>query len=343
MYDRELRTHTDAQILRVALDQARDLPIVVQDHPVPDKELRSRLIHRHRIGPLIHRAWPEPDTQEWQNRQAMGQLQLVATGHEVATVLQDSGIETRVLKGLATAELDYVNPTLRHTGDVDLLVNPSDFTQASELILASGTRPHLNTAVDPELMKGSTYIHPNGTEIDLHFRLSRYFPPAPRKLMFADPCPLSGGVFAMPAELRLIHAAAHALLTPVTVRRLSSLADITALIDNTGVDWDRARHAADQLGLAEIVGAALQTEAKILARDSHPGLHWPAPPWLLNRTFIKGGRHLLSEHLLAVLALPPGSSRVQYAKGWFVPSQDSLDYRGGRAAYFKRLYRQFRA
>ena len=52
----------------------------------------------------------------------------------VARLFQDAGIEFRVLKGLATAHLDYPDPALRLTGDVDVLVRRGQLDAATEVL-----------------------------------------------------------------------------------------------------------------------------------------------------------------------------------------------------------------
>ena len=46
---------------------------------------------------------------------------------DVSARLGDAAITVAVLKGAATAHLDYEDPALRQFGDVDLLVHPEDF------------------------------------------------------------------------------------------------------------------------------------------------------------------------------------------------------------------------
>ena len=52
----------------------------------------------------------------------------------VARLFQDAGIEFRVLKGCATAHLDYPDPALRLTSDVDLLVRRGQLDAATEVL-----------------------------------------------------------------------------------------------------------------------------------------------------------------------------------------------------------------
>jgi hypothetical protein len=52
----------------------------------------------------------------------------------VAQLFKSAGIEFRVLKGLATAHLDYPDPGLRLTSDVDLLVRRGQLDAATEVL-----------------------------------------------------------------------------------------------------------------------------------------------------------------------------------------------------------------
>lgn len=69
-----------------------------------------------------------------------------------AGVLSAAGVEFRVLKGCAAAHLDYTDPALRTTSDVDLLVRRGQFSLALEAL-----SPHTDwTQASPEYRPGWT-------------------------------------------------------------------------------------------------------------------------------------------------------------------------------------------
>jgi Uncharacterised nucleotidyltransferase len=59
---------------------------------------------------------------------------------QVADRLDDAGVPFAVLKGVATANIDYADPSHRQFGDVDLLVDPGDLGAAREALERKGWR-----------------------------------------------------------------------------------------------------------------------------------------------------------------------------------------------------------
>jgi hypothetical protein len=340
------------ELVRSVLDQARNEPLSPDASIEPTAEERKRLELRHRIGPLVGRRFPTPESVEMERDLMTVQLQLSILAREVCGALSGEGIESRILKGLATSELDYAKPSLRHTGDVDLLVNRGDLERATEVLLASGLRAADEVAAaegrltDGHNLKGVVFEHHTGIEVDLHYRLSRFAPPSDEIMRHSTD--LLFGLSALSTEGRLVHAAAHAVLSPNPGRRLSSVADIVAILDNTVADsgefdWGQARALADELGLTAGAGVALRAEALLMGRDPHPGQEWPRPGRLLQSMTETTKRLPVVEHALALAALPPGMTKRSYLEHRLTPSSHLVDKRGGRLAYYRNLARRGRA
>lgn len=342
IFDPTFASDRGVELIRSILDQARRQPQLPDPTVDPTDDERTRLIRRHRIGPLVGRRFPTRESVELERDLMTAQLQLSIVAREICGTLDSEGIDSRILKGLATSELDYAKPSFRHTGDVDLLVGIDDLDRARDALLGSGLQPSDEHANDGLLLKGTVLEHASGTEVDLHYRLSRFAPPAAAEVLMRDPADLLFGLKALPAEGRLVHAAAHAVLSPNPGRRLSSVADIVAILDNTEIDWPTARSLADQLGFTGAVGVAFRAEALIMMRDPHPGLDWPPPGTLLRSMVETTHRHPLAEHWLAMNALPPGVTRRSYIGHRLVPSSPLVDKRGGRMAYYRGLMRKSR-
>ena len=343
-------------LVRAVLDQARRRPLIDEATVEPTEEERQRLEARHRVGPLVGRRFPTPEAVERERALMNVQLQLSIVAREVCSALAEAGIESRVLKGLATSELDYERPSFRHTGDVDLLVRRSDLERATEVLLAAGLTAADQVAAaegrltDGHNLKGVVFHHATGIEVDVHYRLSRFAPPT--DALMDHTTDLLFGLSALSAEGRLIHAAAHAVLTPNPGRRLSSVADIVAILDNTVADdggaggadfsWDRARGLAEELGLVPAVGVGLRAEALLMGRGHHPGLDWPRPGHLLAALTETTKVRPLVEHVLAVAALPEGITRRSYVAHRLAPSAGLVGERGGRLAYYRKLLQRGR-
>ena len=328
-----------ALVVRHVLDQARNVPELDPSAINLTDEEAGLLDIRHRIDPLVRRAWPGSDGAEASRQIAMTQLRLTEIAHVVVGWLAAESIDCRVLKGLATGRLDYSDPILRQTADVDLIVPLDEFDAAEIAILANGCTTQGTERIPGLLMKGSTLMHPSGTEIDLHYRIDRHFPAVPGPLLLADPVPIDDVLLAFPGELRLIHAAHHAVASGLSHRQMSSVADIVAIIDNTGVDWNRARALADEFGLTATVGEALRMEALIMQRDPHPGLEWPRLSGFGARIFLSHERGKMSTHVLALQNLPPGVSKAEYVWRWVVPSRAYIEQIGGLTQYGKAVFR----
>lgn len=306
-----------ADVRRVLAQARRSTQLDESGQPLTPA-LRHRLTHHHRIGPLVHKYDPSPEGHALDQQLMLGQLRLSSIARDVGQLLTEADIDLRILKGLATSELDYSIPSLRHTADVDVLVGRESIDRATSLLLDAGFRAaneadrDTGQMVDGSNLKGVVLLHESGVEIDLHYRLSRFVPHDEANALFDDASPLRFGLTALSPEGRLIHAASHSVLSPQPSRRLSSLADIVAILDNTGVNWARARRLADRIGLTSAAGAALRAEALIMGRDRHPGQEWP-PPSAGQRWLIETRRNLVPlQHLLAMQALPTTVSRRGY-------------------------------
>ena len=230
------------------------------------------------------------------------------------------GIESRVLKGLATAELDYPDPLRRHTGDVDLAVRPEQLDAAVRVLRGQGYRDH-HEPFSPHLRYGWTLRSPSGVEIDLHTRLSRRSPLGDHLFRGpGEPVPGLGGQ-ALAASHRLVHAAGHFMISPPGTRRLSGLLDVTRLHHHPDLDLEEARRFAGLLGIESLVGAGLRVEAMLSDRTKVIG-HldtWREPDWLERHTRLVPERRLLLDHFGRYREVPPGQ-RLKYLPAWLVPS-----------------------
>ena len=87
---------------------------------------------------------------------------------EAVALLADAGIDTLVLKGNATAHLDHAAPSDREVGDVDLLVRPAQLDSAMTTLQRSDyVRAVTHPFSTPNFFHSETFVHPDGTEIDL--------------------------------------------------------------------------------------------------------------------------------------------------------------------------------
>lgn len=116
-----------------------------------------------------------PDQREEAERYAIlgarHALQQEAELLDVHARLLAAGIEVRVLKGLAVAHLDYLDPSFRASADLDLLVRSECLDDAVDLLGTVGYRrelPERRPGFDARFGKDVTLQARNRYEIDLH-------------------------------------------------------------------------------------------------------------------------------------------------------------------------------
>lgn len=219
-------------------------------------------------------------------------LHIAAAARQMADLLTSSGIDFRVLKGLATAVLDHRKAGLRQTSDVDLLVRPGDFDRACRAIASSGASKMSSTEVE------TTFRGTAGVEIDLHHRLFR-FGRVDDAVLFDDPEPLPNGLgHALPAIARLVHASAHLMIKPPGRRRLSSLVDVELLRGSDKVDMAAALDLARQFGVDDLLRHSCWLADSVGRAD--PGEPPASARSLINLAYLRTRRNVMLE-TLAVL------------------------------------------
>ncbi|MDG1410873.1 MAG: nucleotidyltransferase family protein [Acidimicrobiales bacterium] len=292
-------------------------------------DLRAPLMRQylsdHRLWPLLPLDAVRPSVRpELRHRQvaiSASQMRLRSVATEVLEQFDAEGIESRVLKGLATGELDYPNYLMRHTGDVDLAVRPERLDDAVRVLRGHGYGDRYER-FSPYLSYGCTLEAPNGVEVDLHARLSRRSPLGDRLFQdLGEPLSMLPG-YALPAAHRLVHASGHFMISPPGTRRLSGLFDITRLHACHDVDLEKARRFAADLRIEALVGAGLWVEAMLSERvDVIAQLDtWKAPDWLERNTRLVPERRLLLDHLGRYREVPRGR-RLRYLPAWLLPTR----------------------
>lgn len=333
--DPELTRSSVAQLLRVPLER------------MPSLEL-SRLgptdlwlAGTHRILPLIHEAWVAAEHRSWLSdaKQSIAVIQLALEREllRVIETLEECAIEVRVLKGLATGTLDYPDPSMRQTGDIDVLVRPHDLLRSEFALRRAGYTPLPGSnAIDPRLVAGFTLLSPSGVEVDVHAALSRYHPRTASGELFRSGESLPSGAIALLPEHRLIHAAGHLVWSPPGRRRASGLLDISRILDTRRLDMEEVAAHACAFGVAPLVGIALTVEAKLRGRPT-PISQFGSLPALERRAFLGEHQRVASEHLLALSQLASWRHRLQYIRTFLAPGRQVILDRGGFCRYYGRL------
>ena len=303
-------------VMTMVTSQWRELPELDVADPVVMSVLR-----RHRIATLVPTAAVSESARSAFREQLqttyVTQMRLQAAAIEVCTALTEAGIEHRVLKGLASAFLDYPTPELRQTGDVDLAVRPDALADTERALVGLGAA-RLAGSRAGELIKGTTWRMPNGLEIDVHTRLfMRTWDHTSALDLIGESVPEVRSA-ALPLELRLVHAAGHVLGSPVGARRLSGAADVVLLLAR---DPDRAkvRGLAAEHGVEALVGTSIRTILTATGQQPWTELDdWPELDWWDRRVLLSDRRRWGLEYLGRMRNVAP-ERRLAYLPTFLVP------------------------
>lgn len=315
-------------LLRVAKGQT-----VTSNRHLSDRQMS--MLREHRVTTLVPQQWQVPDTWRLESQKlAMWSMALEAEAREAISVLRDANLSPTVLKGMATRYLDYPDPSLRHSGDLDLLVSESELGLAVEVLKAEGYSRHNPERVDQDLIKGITLTSQAGVEIDIHTRLRSEVRESGDGLRATEdfiPELLSP---ALTVEGRLVHAAEHCFHTPPGHRRLSGLADVTNILDRDDLDLSLVRALARDLGLEAPVSATLLVEAKIMDRVSAAAQFWDRPKGWEAFAYGRSDRIRWAEKVDAVLRIEGTTAKLRFVKQMAVPSLEFIAWKGGLRRYF---------
>lgn len=275
--------------------------------------------------------------QEVRQLQGTAMMRCVELEHhasEVVSALGRVGIEHALLKGIATAHLDYPDPSMREFSDIDLLVSPERLAEAMTVLAAEGwaqgyalPRYHQEFTHAVTLVKGRI-------ELDLHQRIAHRALGllVPTQELLRDRVPLALPALessALSATDRLIHAAIHSATSNIPQRRrVSSLADVLVLASSGGLDPSAVLGRADSWSLRPIVAAEIE-----LAYESAglvPSAEWMrclAQPSrrrnrLVERAYLSPARRPVVEELAYLRLLPGWGRRARYVIGYLTPEAD---------------------
>jgi len=215
-------------------------------------------------------AWRE--LAEQRPRFLAAQSRLILTLREIGALLTADGHAWCVLKGPSLAYGYYPRPDLRHSVDLDLLIDPRDLGPVLELLQKHGYQLNdRNWPMIEALMPGElSLLSPRGFVIDLHWsvmndpRLRRAVHlPTARLLSSRRPLPVSGVVTLGPAE-QLVHVGLHAATSGAN--KLQWLLDVHQ-VARTITDWDAVVELARESGTGLILGSVIR----------RAGGQWPSP------------------------------------------------------------------
>jgi hypothetical protein len=251
----------------------------------------------------------------------------------VSRLLADHGIRSAVLKGGATAHLDYPDPSWREVSDIDVLVDPAHLAGAVELLGREGWIQGY------ALPKGhDTYTHAmtlvrERMELDLHQRIGRralgLLVPTGELLDHAITFEVAGTELSALDNIdRLIHSALHVVAAFEVNRRLSSVADVLLGAGRRADVADEALARAERWRVRSLVERGI-TEAYAVARlDQHPAwreaMRRPTRrrDVLVDRAYLGAVRRPAMEELAYLRLFADWPNRWRYVRGYFAFGSD---------------------
>ncbi len=203
---------------------------------------------------------------------------LEARACALAGELQASNIDSRMLKGLANANLDYRFPEHRQFNDVDILVRGASIGAAVTILERHGFRRAFaepTPGFDERVGKGVAMTHRDGTSVDLHRTLALGYYGSQIDLdavwsetqdfVLADT-----KLHALPPIGRMVHCALHMALAPdQRWMHRWDLRTIAAAQPSTTVD--ALDEAARAWRCAAPVAAAFRAAVRAMPDDPHIG------------------------------------------------------------------------
>jgi hypothetical protein len=196
----------------------------------------------------------------------------------ISNRLAEAGInDVIVLKGCATANLDYEQPFDRFSTDVDLLISSRDERMLPEVFAEASIPPPRRRGWQVRYGKSITVVDSSGVEIDLHIMLAQSYAgaaiPAHELRQYRETFEIGGRAMnALDGPGRLIHAAIHAAGSHH--QNLNSARDIPQLVLLSEVDWRQAIERATRWRVESFVAQGVRVAWSEFAIEDHPIVEW---------------------------------------------------------------------
>lgn len=247
---------------------------------------------------------------------------------DVVTRLDERAIRFAVLKGAATAHLDYHDPSRRQFGDIDLLVDPGYLDRAISALSAAGWKQAYALPRHHERFTHAVTLRSESLlEIDLHQRVAHRslgaLIPTKQLLDARAPYEVAGHkLWALSGPDRLIHAAVHSVSSRGPYRRLSSAADVLLLAAAREHEADLTLSRAESWRVRSLLEAAV-TQSHDLAQLPVPdgwrramGTRPYRRDRLVDHAYLSPHRRPVAEELAHLRHLPNWRDRALYLSGF---------------------------
>jgi hypothetical protein len=276
---------------------------------------------------------------------------------EVAAALSDLDCSFAVLKGAATAHLDYPDASLRQYGDVDLLVAPQHFSSACSMLAERGwLQAYPLPRHHERFTHAITLRNAQRVEIDLHQRIAHraigLLVPAEELLSGSIEYEVAGTTLSALSQTdRLIHAALHAITSRGPYRRLSSGADVLVLAAAPSPTAGAVLRRAETWRIRSLVEFAIKDTyaAAQLTLPNDWGQAMSVPTGkrdrLVDRAYLSHRRRAAVEEVAYLRLMRSWSDRVSYLSGYFStdPDYTARNQRSGIVPQSRYLWSRLRS
>lgn len=320
------------RIASLGLPGANDAPFEVDS---PDQLLLLADIQRMAV--LLDRAVtsgtalaPTPDP-GWTTRcreRAVQAAETTLAAHAAvmtaAPMLDECGVSATVLKGCATAHLDYSRAVERFSSDVDVMVAAGDRDRAVEILGGEVVDAIRSPRWNDRFAHAVTVRGPTGVEIDVHTRLQHGYvgfsvPPDQLTAAITDLRIGNRDLRCLDGPGRLLHAA---LNSGGVHPSLHSARDVPQLVLVGAVDWEESTERARRWRVDGYFARGVLEAWSMFDLADHPLTEWARNHHALGRQRLAArwtGRR--AQVLAAPLALPP-SAWIAYSLPLLRPDRD---------------------
>ncbi|MEM7142985.1 MAG: nucleotidyltransferase family protein [Actinomycetota bacterium] len=254
-------------------------------------------------------------------------------------VLDDAGVDHRVLKGAALAHTVHADPAERSYGDNDILLSSPELDRGVAALIDAGAfrpMPPISATYDRRFAKSVTLRWHGPTELDVHRTLAAgpygYLIPLDDLTRVTDEFRLAGrSVRTLSVTGHLLHGAIHVALGDVEAR-LGNVRDLALLAARHDIEMDEVVETAEAWGCAAPVAKGLAaTEA--LGHDRTALERWAStyvPSRIDERRLAayadRSGR--FRRQALASWRVLSWRDRVAFGRALLVPSRANREARG---------------
>lgn len=258
-------------------------------------------VQRNRIAPLVYHNLRQTacplipgavvlQLQSEAARNALRVLMQIAEAARISRSLATAGIRSMVIKGPVLSQLAFGDPTLRESGDIDVVIDPARVTEGDRILAKAGYRrlvpdteltPRLYEAYRRRRCQFTYYLETRNLFLELHWRLTTnsLLMPLDARTSWSrsEPVRVGGASLAtLPDEELFLYLCVHGSVHMWF--RLKWLADIAALLQRLRPEViDRIASRARGLGLDRSFHQAM-----IL---SHELMVAPVPPEVLTEAW----------------------------------------------------------